>query len=423
MDNTLSLDILSDIIEKGNKKVEKKKNKILKEANEVVIKFIKKNKLVVYGGTAINELLKLKGDNIYASDDVLDYDFYSPDPYKHSFELSNELMKEGFKYIVRMRAVHESTFKINIDFNKQNIADITYIPLNVIKNLPYKTIDGLRYINEDIIILNFIRSFIRIENLFRWSKDYKRFIKFVNVYPFKQSKITIKKIKKSKHRDNFAKMLSKLDKDLYHFTGFHTYNTLMEVTKNEELLLPKYFYTLFSASYDLHKNKFEKKYKIKEYHKLTDYLPKHFKVFTKTGMLLAEVYDFNVFDAYKIINSEKHVIFSLNILYLYSKYLTSRMEKDDYFEKLYKNMIYNLYSEQRRYNNANGLLGIENDNPFQIFMDRSFNDANNDLYVSNTKRFYTGAKDLLFYKPEIKKLDEMTKIFNYSKLDASEIRI
>ena len=65
----------------------------LKKVNRVVLDFIKKKKLVLYGGTAINEILKLKKDSIYSAGELPDYDFFSIDSNRDSMELSNLLMK------------------------------------------------------------------------------------------------------------------------------------------------------------------------------------------------------------------------------------------------------------------------------------------------------------------------------------------
>ena len=69
----------------------------------MVEKFIKEKSRKVYGGMAINETIKLRDPKkqIYEDEnnDILDWDFYSPEPVKDALELMLELDKLGYKDI------------------------------------------------------------------------------------------------------------------------------------------------------------------------------------------------------------------------------------------------------------------------------------------------------------------------------------
>jgi hypothetical protein len=76
---------LDNIIEKVNYIKLNNYEPTIKERFSVkndVIKFIKSNKRIIYGGTAWNELIKNKdpNDKIYNEDECKDVEFYSPKP-------------------------------------------------------------------------------------------------------------------------------------------------------------------------------------------------------------------------------------------------------------------------------------------------------------------------------------------------------
>jgi hypothetical protein len=58
-------------------------NECLIIRNEI-IKFVKSNKRIIYGGTAWNELIKFKdtNDKIYEENECKDVEFYSPKPFE-----------------------------------------------------------------------------------------------------------------------------------------------------------------------------------------------------------------------------------------------------------------------------------------------------------------------------------------------------
>src|SRR5688500_11632394 len=79
----------------------------LVRAIEIVKKFITDHELIIYGGSAIDYALRLKGDKIY--DDktlaVPDLDFYSPTNVEHSYQLADILYAKGFKNVRVIRAM------------------------------------------------------------------------------------------------------------------------------------------------------------------------------------------------------------------------------------------------------------------------------------------------------------------------------
>lgn len=182
-------------INKIVKEIEIKKLKELYNEFNVVIelisKFIIKKKLILYGGFVINLILPKK-HRFYKEYTINDYDCFSKNPIKDSFELAKEIKKSGFKYIKIKRAIHKNTYKISV-FGKQ-FFDITfldesvynillkYINTNNNKLKYYK--DKYKIIPVDIIKQNLYFELARpIQSGFRWEKIYSRLDLVNKFYP------------------------------------------------------------------------------------------------------------------------------------------------------------------------------------------------------------------------------------------------
>ena len=87
-----------DSIDKLKGKTLLKNDQVQKIIN-IVEDFISNNKLVCYGGTAINNILP-KADQFYNKDiEIPDYDFFSPDPLNDAIYLADMYHKEGFEEV------------------------------------------------------------------------------------------------------------------------------------------------------------------------------------------------------------------------------------------------------------------------------------------------------------------------------------
>lgn len=158
---------------------------------ETVKDFIRKHKLIIYGGTAIDYALRLKGDNIYPDDAlaVPDLDFYSPTNIEHAYQLADELYDLGYKESRAITGEHVQTMRVDVASN-HFIADISYKPKSIFDRLPYLIYDGMRIIHplaQRIDVhgsLSFPYDDSPREVIFaRWKKDIERFNKLAVVYP------------------------------------------------------------------------------------------------------------------------------------------------------------------------------------------------------------------------------------------------
>jgi hypothetical protein len=120
------VEILRDAIDIAEKRKGKRvvSDPDVKKIISILEDFLKRKKLVCYGGTAINNILPLE-DQFYDKDvEIPDYDFYSPNALDDAKELADIYFKDGFQEVEAKAGVHHGTYKVYVNF--MPVADITF---------------------------------------------------------------------------------------------------------------------------------------------------------------------------------------------------------------------------------------------------------------------------------------------------------
>ena len=137
--------------------------------------FIKRSRVMCYGGTAINNLLP-EADRFYDPNyDVPDYDFYSETPQEHALKLADEFHALGFKSVEAKPGVHLLTYKVFVDF--MGIADITYLHPPIFQKLWDENVHagGIRYVTPNFLRMSMYLELSRpMGDIERWKKVYAR---------------------------------------------------------------------------------------------------------------------------------------------------------------------------------------------------------------------------------------------------------
>jgi len=158
---------------------------------EIVKQFIAEKNLIIYGGSAIDYALRLKGDKIYPDDTLVvpDLDMYSPDSVADSYKLADLLYNAGFEQARAICAEHIETMRVDVVDNNF-IADISYRPQAIFDTLPYLNYNGMRVIHplfqriDMHAALSFPFDYVPREVFFaRWQKDITRFNILDKYYP------------------------------------------------------------------------------------------------------------------------------------------------------------------------------------------------------------------------------------------------
>ncbi len=204
-------------------------------ANEIVKLFIIKHKLIIYGGAAIEYMLRLVGDKLY-SDEMLplaDYDFMSHKHAEHAYLLADELYNAGFLKTFVLLAKHNSTLRIDIGDN-HFVADISYHPKETITKIPTLEFQGMHIVSPIFQYMDMHYSLSLpyndppMENIInRCSKDITRFNQIYKYYPV-QSDITSLRVKQ--------KVLLPLKLVYQGFSAFAIINTIFVTLKQKPII-------------------------------------------------------------------------------------------------------------------------------------------------------------------------------------------
>lgn len=151
---------------------------------DIVEQFLKKHKVMCYGGTAINNLLPPEDRFYNPETDIPDYDFFSKTPQEHAIMIANKLRDAGIKTIEVKPGMHLGTFKVFADYS--GIADITHLDHEVFDRLWEKSIvqDKIHYVPP-----NFLRMSMYLElsrprgDVSRWTKVFGRLQLLNKHYP------------------------------------------------------------------------------------------------------------------------------------------------------------------------------------------------------------------------------------------------
>jgi hypothetical protein len=150
-------------------------NPITVRTLDIVYKFMQQNRVLGYGGTALNNLLPKSKQFYDPKVDVPDYDFYSETPQEHAKTIADLLAKSGVLNIEVKPGIHMGTFKVFADYVP--VADVSSLSKPIFSKLWNDSIvrDGVRYVPP-----NFLRMSVYLElsrpmgNVERWTKVYKR---------------------------------------------------------------------------------------------------------------------------------------------------------------------------------------------------------------------------------------------------------
>lgn len=184
----------------------------VKKIISILEDFLKKKKLVCYGGTAINNILPLE-DQFYDKDiEIPDYDFYSPTALEHAKELADIYYKHGFQEVEAKAGVHHGTYKVYVNFIP--VADITFLESQLFKTVQKEAVRvyGILYCPPNFLRMNMYLELSRpAGDISRWEKVLKRLLLLNKNYPLKGKHCDPKNFQRQ-----FEKKDNKQEKDLYY---------------------------------------------------------------------------------------------------------------------------------------------------------------------------------------------------------------
>lgn len=151
---------------------------------DIVEEFIKRKKLICYGGTAINNVLPDE-DRFYNKEvELPDYDFFSKNALSDAKELADIYYKKGFIDVEAKSGQHHGTYKVFVNY--MAVADITHLPKEIYNAVKQDSLSvaGISYAPP-----NFLRMSMYLElsrpagDISRWEKVLKRLALLNKNYP------------------------------------------------------------------------------------------------------------------------------------------------------------------------------------------------------------------------------------------------
>ena len=309
-----------------------------KKMISLVEEFISKHKCIVYGGTAVNNILP-KEDQFYNYNyELPDYDFFSPNAFKLATTLANLYVKHGFKDVEAKSGVHKGTYKVYVNFI--GIADITYIHPDIYESLKKSSI-----LKHSILYapVNFLRQSMFLEmssptgDVSRWEKIFTR-LKLLNKHYPLTSKSCEQQDTPSRDMKLFQLTKQTLMKEGVVFIGAYANSMYLSVAHKTHIKNVPDFDVLSTTPQATVKNLMEvlskAGYKVtsKEYNPLGDMILKHYSV-SVNDETIAFVYEPIACHSYHVIQEGKHDLKIGTIYTLLCYYLAFMYSNRDYFDE------------------------------------------------------------------------------------------
>ena len=247
--NEKELKILRNAIDRAEKKKSKDiTTPLIKSIIHIVEKFIKENRYICYGGTAINNILP-HYDQFYDHNlEIPDYDFFARDALDAAKKLADIYYRQGFDEVEAKAGMHPGTYKVFVNFIP--IADITHLNQNIYKAIEKETIlvNGISYAPP-----NFLRMAAYLElsrpdgDVSRWEKVLKRLILLNKHYPIniKHCRVSdfIRKFEEPNKKITTIYKIARnsiINQGLVFFGGFAIYSYGKYISPKERKLLINY---------------------------------------------------------------------------------------------------------------------------------------------------------------------------------------
>lgn len=180
---------IEKIADKKAEEIERKNFTKYKEIFNKATKYLKNQKVLLYGGYALNELLPahLK---IYKEEALPDIDFFSYKPKEVAQHLTDRFRKDGLDTASFTEALHPGTYKVFV--HGLQVADITGISQTAFRRLSKNSVvssNGIRIVDPQYLRMTLHMLMSQAVDSHRWSKVFKRLISLYKVYPPKMCKL------------------------------------------------------------------------------------------------------------------------------------------------------------------------------------------------------------------------------------------
>ena len=246
----IQLSILRSSVEKAENNIGYKKinDVLVQKIIKIIEEFLKKKKLIIYGGTALNDILPEKKKFYNKKTTFPDYDFFSPDALQDAIELADLYYNNGFKEVEAKSAVHFGTYKVFVNF--MSVADITNMNKKLYNNIKKKSIviNNLYYAPSNFLRMAIYNELSRPEgDTSRWEKIFKRLLLLDEYYPISKENINCNFILFNKNKEKFKEKYIKNinDNDIEDNDEDDIYDIILKLLYKEDIVFLGGFSDMF----------------------------------------------------------------------------------------------------------------------------------------------------------------------------------
>lgn len=422
--------------------LEKYKNNILEPTQDefdtiinIIIKYIIKKQRIIYGGYALNLLIKKRNikDAIYKDGiNRADVEFYTPEPLEDLYNICNLIYNSGFKHVIGRQAMHEESYKIAANF--QEYCDITYVPINVYSKMRTKLVTNILLTNPTFIYVDRYRMFNdAFGSAWRWNKEIKRFYLLQKYYPLTNniSKCQIDN-KHVKHVIDFIESKFLKTTNTVVIFGHYAYNYYLDKSKTKKHnIINVPHIDVISINYVQDSIKLYKLL-VKEYGQDIEKV-EYYPFFQYTGMrccfmykqiMVANIYDNNnKCIPYKTVNNMKIGTFTFVLMMLLIMEFYTYVNKYENDNTIYKTLISNLINFRNYYLKSQNKTVLDK-TPFEEFTIPCTGTTivQDRLFLLDLMKKKEQGKMLIFkYEPHIQRKQKLNLNFKYANTSGKKI--
>ena len=163
-------------------------NATIKRIYAILINFIRKRKLVCYGGSAINAILPKSAKFYDEATELPDYDVFSANAIQDAKDLVDVYTQHGFDDVEARSGMHVGTFKVFVNF--VGILDLTEVPQELFHELSADAIVKNQILNAPPL---YLRMALHLElsrpkgDISRWEKVASRLQLLDQHFPYEST--------------------------------------------------------------------------------------------------------------------------------------------------------------------------------------------------------------------------------------------
>lgn len=152
---------------------------------DIAVRVLKKHNVLLYGGTAINEILP-KESRFYKEKELPDIDVFCTNSEPIAKDIMETFTKKGYSLTTVKEALHENTYKVMVE--GLQLIDLTVLEKGLFQKLKkggLKTSFGIPTVNVDYLKYSLHSMLSKPFDAHRWPKVFQRLIRLYDAYPVK----------------------------------------------------------------------------------------------------------------------------------------------------------------------------------------------------------------------------------------------